>query len=356
MKPSEKLIKERAAMMEERRAKKIESLGLDAAARNELFTTSLRKMILEAKFVAAKPYKTKAKKKTNRIVNIMLSDLHYGANLTGEETPYKYGHLEECRRTAAVVRETCDYKEHYREETELYVHLLGDIIQGRLHDLRDAAPLAEQAFRAIYVLTAAIARFREAYKKVTVFCTPGNHGRFKDRHPERAVNQKWDSLENVIYSALEIHFAGDAGIKFVTPKTPFYEYQAFGMTGFMTHGDTVLNPGYPGKSIGISRLEQQILKITSSKGHRALFGVGHVHVSSATQIPNGSVILTNGCLIPPDEFAVSIGIHATACSQQLWETVPGYMFGDHRVLNVDARTDADPSLDDIIPPHAKFLE
>ena len=60
-------------------------------------------------------------------------------------------------------------------------------------------------------------------------------------------------------------------------------------------------------------------------------------------------LVTNGCLIPPDPYAVSIGLHSTACSQQLFESVPGYMFGDHRMLNVGPQNDRDKSLDEIIP-------
>lgn len=259
-----------------------------------------------------------------------------------------YGSTEERRRLAAVAREIIEYKEHYRDHTELVIHLAGDLIQGKLHDIASAAPMAEQVTRAIYLLGSFIRRGVEHFPKVTVYCTPGNHGRIKDRHAQRAVEQKWDSFENIIYEALRLMFLNENTVTFHIPKTPFYEYSLFGMRGFITHGDTVLNPGYPGKAINVAKLESQILKLIAARGDYRLVGVGHVHVPSVTHLPS-TVLITNGCLIPPDAFATSIGLHSTACVQQLWETVPGYMFGDHRMLNVNASTDKDASLDRVIP-------
>jgi hypothetical protein len=324
-------------------------------AKSKVFTSLLAsdmKELLSDKVAGIKPFKTRSKKPTKRYVNILLSDLHYGADLDPEVAPLRFGSTEERRRTAAVAREVIEYKEHYRDHTELVVHLAGDIIQGRLHDPASAAPLAEQCTRAIHLLGTFLRRAVEHYPSVTVNCTPGNHGRIKDRHPDRAVEQKWDSFENIVYESLRLMFSEVKSISFNIPKTPFYEYSLFGMRGFITHGDTVLNPGYPGKSINVARLEQQILKLFSARGDYNLVGCGHVHVPSATQLPS-TVLLTNGCLIPPDSYSLSIGLHSNVCVQQLWETVPGYMFGDHRMINVDANTDKDKTLDEIIPPDAK---
>lgn len=316
--------------------------------RNSLLTEDLKEFLSDLKFGTVKPYKMKKAYVPKRYVNVFLSDLHYGADLNPEETPQRYGTTEERRRTAAVAREVIEYKEHYRDHTELVVHLAGDIIQGRLHDLASAAPMAEQSTRAIYLLTSFLRQMSAAYPKVHVYCTPGNHGRIKDRHPDRAVQQKWDSFENIIYEAVRIAMQGTPNVTFTIPKTPFYEYSLFGMRGFVTHGDTVLNPGYPGRAVNVAKLESQVLKLMSARGDYRLVGVGHVHVPSVIHLPS-TVLLTNGALIPTDEYGQSIGLHSTACVQQLWETVPNYMFGDHRMLNLTAATDADASLDAIIP-------
>ena len=335
----------------EKELKKVNNKANKALTSGVLMTDALAANF-KGQMTKTKTFKPRNKKTTRRYVNILLSDLHYGADLDGDEAPLLYGTNEERRRTAAVTREIVEYKEQYRDHTELVVHLAGDIIQGRLHDAASAAPIAEQCTRAIHLLGALLRHGVEHFPSVQVNCTPGNHGRNKQRHPDRAVEQKWDSFENIIYEALRLMFTGVPNIKFNIPKTPFYEYSLFGMKGFITHGDTVLNPGYPGKAINVSRLEQQILKLFSARGHYSLVGCGHVHVPSATHL-SSTVLLTNGCLIPPDPYSLSIGLHSNICVQQLWETVPGYMFGDHRMINVDSKTDADRTLDDVIAPDRK---
>lgn len=317
--------------------------------REGLLADNLQILLESIDFGNVKPYKSKSKKATKRIVNAFVSDVHFGADLRKEEAPQPYGTTEERRRMAAFAQEIIEYKPHYRDSTELAIHFGGDIIQGKLHDLASAAPMAEQVTRAIYLGNTFIKRCAESYPFVTVRCTPGNHGRIKDRHRDRAVEQKWDSFENIIYESLRISLAGVPNVKFEIPHTPFYEYEMFGMRGFITHGDTVLNPGFPGKAVNVAKLEAQVLKLQAARGDYKLVGTGHVHVPSVVHLAS-TVLVTNGCLIPTDSYGMSIGLHSTPCVQQLWETVPGYMFGDHRMLNFTNKHDNDASLDKIIPP------
>lgn len=318
----------------------------------ELFTQALERYL--PKTVNVPKYDPKSKKSpTDRILNVMWSDLHFGANLDEREVGSQYGSVEEARRMAAIVQQTASYKPQYRKNTELYIHLLGDVIQGQLHDARDGAALAEQMARSIHILVHAVAFLSSQFKKVSVFCTTGNHGRNTSRHKDRAVNQKWDSNETIIYYAVKTAVASLPNVTVTIPMTPYYEYEAFGMRGFMTHGDTVLKPGFPNKSINVAGLHTQVNDINSKHSldkRFSLFGCGHVHVASDVTLPNGEVVVTNGALIPADAYAKSIGIMSSTCCQQMWETVPGIMFGDHRRINVNEKTDKDATLDKIIPP------
>jgi len=331
------------------------------AARERLFLeqvkSALSKLLSHKYFVGAEYKPKKHGTETGRILNLVLSDLHYGALLDKREVPTQYGHIEEARRTAAVVVQAAEYKLQYRPETELYVHLLGDLIQNQLHDPRDGAPLAEQSAAAMHLLTQAITFLAGHFKKVTVFCTPGNHGRNTARHPDRATNQKWDSIENIIYFGIKTALKHIPNVTVDIPYTPYHTYKAFDMSGFETHGDTVIRPGYPNRAIDVEGVRKQINEINSkldlSSRHR-IFIVGHVHVASCTKLPNGVVFMSNGCLIPTDAYAQSIGITETACCQNLFETVPGIMVGDRREADVDEHTDKDASLDRIIQPFTGF--
>ena len=293
----------------------------------------------------------------DRIVNLILSDTHFGSLLDVRELGHSYGHTEEARRLAAVVKQAVDYKTQYRKNSELFLHLAGDIIQGQLHDMRDGAPLAQQCAAAIHLLVQAVGFLAQHYPMVTVRATPGNHGRNTARHRDRATNQKWDSIEQVIYYSVKEAVKHLANVKFELGYQPSYTYRAFNRSGFITHGDTVINPGYPGRTIDVGGVRKQINEINGglkASERYSLFAVGHVHVGSIVNLPNESVFLSNGCLIPPDAYSKSIGIFDTACGQYLWESVEDYIVGDSRFLLVDERTDADSSLDEIIEPFSEF--
>jgi hypothetical protein len=290
-----------------------------------------------------------------RKITLALTDLHFGSDLDGEELPLSYGKVEESRRLAKVIYEACQFKKQYRDETQLNVLLGGDIIQGQLHDPRSGAPLAEQITRAIYLLEKAIKILAKNYPQgVTVFCATGNHGRNTARHKKQATDQKWDSIETVIYYAVKRATQNCTNVKWVIPKTPYVEFDLCGRTGFLTHGDTVLKVGNPGKAIKVSNVQEQVNRINASRPFGkdySVFVVGHVHVGSVVRLQgNKRVVVSNGALIPPDGFATSLGIFDGNCGQQIWESVDGHPFGDSRFLEVDADTDADASLDKIIPP------
>ena len=293
-------------------------------------------------------------KPCQRIVNVLLSDLHFGAHLDPYECPIEYNTLQESRRLGRVALQVADYKRHYRKETKLIVHLLGDIIQAQLHDPRDGDPLTQQFATSVHYLTQLVLFWCSQFPSVEIFCTSGNHGRNMARNPEKAVDQKWDSIETMIYYSLKeaILNSGVTNCKINIPKTPYYTVQLFDSKLFGTHGDTVLRPGNPGKSIQVDNLSRQICKFNSARnldGPFQVFCVGHIHVGSITNLPGGVTMITNGCLIPTDAYALSVGYPDNTCGQYLWESVQGHAIGDQRFIVVDGAEDK-PKYNDIIKP------
>jgi len=164
---------------------------------------------------------------------------------------------------------------------------------------------------------------------------------------------KFDSNEFRIYRAVKMALKKVPNIKMETPMRSFFIVDLFGMKSMYTHGDGVIQPGYPGRDINVKRMKAQGNEFCSSHPDNAkveLFGVGHVHTAADVQAGRHTFV-TNGCLIPGDEFAQTIGIFDSNCCQQLWETVAGHNFGDHRRLEVGPRQDADASMDLIIPQY-----
>lgn len=337
-----------------------------AASREQLFLDQLQgvlKNTFKDKLPVPSQLLKKPKKstgKTERILNVILSDTHYGSNLDPREVGHSYGPVEEARRTAAICKQVAEYKQHYRGSTELYIHLLGDVIQGQLYDARDGLPLAEQVASAMRILTQAVRFLAVQFPRgVTVFCTPGNHGRNTSRHKQRAVLQKHDAIETMVYVGIKGAVDNLPNVKVIIGYEPKYDFGAFDKLGFATHGDSVINVGYPGRSIDVGGIKKQANDINNARASKSkkpygLFIFGHVHVGSLTHLPGGVIVITNGCLIPPDSFANSIGIFDTACGQWMWESVPGHMVGDSRFIGVGEENDVDSSLDSIIKPYSGY--
>lgn len=330
-----------------------------AMARESLFLEGVEEALSRA---FAKPvvkpagYATKKNKKpVRRILNLALSDLHFHSMLDAREVPSPFGPREEARRLASVILATAQYKTQYRDNTELFVHLFGDIILGELHDPREGANLTEQFAASVYLLTQALVFLSAAFPRVTVRCVPGNHGRRKLRHHDRATSEKWDSYENMIYFAVKMAVGTLPNVDVQIPYTPYYTYQAFNRKGFVTHGDTVLDAGFPSDTISIKKLRGQINEFNAGEAEKCdLFMVGHVHCGAFVEIPSGPTFVSNGALIPPDPYAISRGIFKTKCGQQLFESVEDHIAGDRRFLNVGEKQDADSSLDAIVKPYRGF--
>jgi hypothetical protein len=306
-----------------------------------------------------KPYKANSQKKpTTRALNLVLSDLHFGADIKSEETGYlNFGAVEESRRFAEVIKQTIDYKPHYRSVTELHVNLLGDIIQHKLHDAQDAAPVSEQISRAIHLLGQGLAQLGEAFGSVKVYCATGNHGRDLNRHHSRATSGKWDSVETVIYFAIKKILQDYKNITFIIPKTPYVTYDVFGHKVFSTHGDNVLKVGNPGKNLNIASVENQINRINASMNDKEEIKVcivGHTHCASVSNLNSGCVMITNGALPPVDQYTVSIGYTENRASQTIFESTSEHAVGDVRFIRVGKSTDEDKRLDLIVKPFGGF--
>jgi hypothetical protein len=345
-------INDRVLSLQGRNDSRINKQTLDLLAKHELFLRREEK--LAEKFAQRSwipTYKGKKTKYVERKLNLLISDTHYGADLDPRLVQYPYGPVEESRRTASVGAQVADYKRQYRPQTTLNVHILGDIISGKLHDVQNGANLTEQIDRALHHNIHLLEFLATEFREVNVRTSVGNHGRDTSRHQDRVMQDKFDSHEFRLYRAIKWAMKKVPNVKMEVPMRGYYVVDQFGMKSMFTHGDTILQPGYPGKSINTGKLKTQANEFCLSAPEykdTKLFAVGHVHQSTSTQAGSATIV-TNGCLLPGDEFSQSIGIFGSTCSQWLWETVDGHIFGDSRRLEVGPDQDKDVSLDKIIP-------
>lgn len=293
-----------------------------------------------------------------RTHTLMLSDLHFGADIKGDETSgTDFRTIEESRRFGAVIRAASEYKPQYRKNTKLVITAIGDFIENNMHDPRTGVVLAEQVCRAIHYLSQGIAFLANHYPMVQVEWATGNHDRITSRHPKRAVHQKFDSFATMIAYSVKMALANVPNVTFNIPKQVYGVYEVYGHKIGYTHGCTFINPGKPYSTVNVKLLENQINKINAAlpdKDELSAFLYGHTHIGHMINLPNGCVIMGNGGLPPSDDFGVSIGNLESNSGQWIFESVKGFPVGDARYIRVGKDNDNDASLDKVIKPWTGF--
>lgn len=358
--PSASLV-EREEMKGISRLTKTNSLAL---AHDELFMSRFREVMVKVSSELKKmPVPTLGKKvagkaKTQRIVTLMLSDLHFGSKLDPRELPFRYDFEEEARALASVIVRLCEFKVDYREETELVIWLGGDLIRGKIHDRQAGAAGAEQGADAMHLLVQAVRIAAKHYKKVTVHCSTGNHDRDEVRSPGTAYDAKWDSRATLIYFGVKLGVQHLPNVTFNIPRTAYCTWEAFGRPVYATHGDTNLHPGNPAKTISISSIDAQMKTIQLARVNQGLkpyeaFLCGHVHQGMHLPLPAGELVI-NPALIPVDGFASGVGYAGTRPGQVLFESTPHHVVGDLRFMYVGPDTLKDKSYDRVILPFSDF--
>ncbi len=296
------------------------------------------------------PIKPRLPEKKSRIVNLMLADLHIGADIDPLEFPEGYGLLQAGRRLGKITHEVVEYKKQYRDSQKLNVLLNGDIMQGELgHDREEDIDGAIQFGAALHFLIHCIRHLSLNYSTVDVWCQSGNHGRDINRHPKRALSHKWNSKETELYFALKAAFSLCGNVEFHIDRRQITVIPVFNQRIAMTHGDTALPLGPPRTRGALYEKAFEQLNGNLTLGERIhLLAVGHFHEPHYMIFKSGSAVVS-GALVPPNGYARTLG-YESLCGQWVWESVPGYAWGDSRYLNVGIEDDNNEKLDKIIPP------
>lgn len=311
-----------------------------------------------AKFL--KSLRAKVNGKSPRSVCTVWSDQHFGTNFTKDETNglNEFNWVVAARRLGMLCEQIATFKIEKRElHEELVIFLLGDNIAGIIHNQEGPHNdlMSYQFHGTLAYYHQALEYLKNFYPKIRVLCQPGNHGRYMHKSSkDRAMQQKFDSFENNIFSALSLRFANDPIVTIEAHKSPMIDVEVQGHRIFATHGDNVFSVGNPGSTINLARISQQVSNFNSEvepgEKHYEMFITGHVHHPVYTHVGKGTKVIVNGCLIGTDPFALSVGIANSQPAQALWETTQKYVGGDIRSIYVND-ADRKPEYEKIIKPY-----
>lgn len=325
---------------------------LDNIISQEAFLEEFKLLLENVEFKVHKKEKKQRKKKTKRTIFACLSDTHYGADIDGEEMGdlNTYGNVEECRRTAFFAREVANFKIEHREDTDLFLALNGDLIQGVLRNLDSTTNLTSQFARALNIMSQMISYLAPHFNRIKIVSVTDNHGRRQHTSDKgRHTKNRFDSYTTMLNVALQHAIKGIDNVEFDIPVTPYWYGKIRGHNYLVMHGDTTLSVGSVGKSLNIETIKNKINDLASGLGPIDVVVLGHLHIPVKTLLSNGTTLLVNGSLSGIDEFCLALGIVRNSASQKILEVTDKHSVGDMRDVDV-LEADNMEELDSIIEP------
>lgn len=270
----------------------------------------------------------KTKEPVQGIPTLMLSDLHWGEVVQPDQVNgLNEYNLEiaqtRLRNTILNTIDLCFNHLRSRQYPGIVLALGGDLFSGEIHDelaQTNEKPTMVLLFDLFDQLVAAINTLREAFGRVFVVCTYGNHGRttIHNNFKDAAFN----NFDWVLCNMLERHFkmSGEKNVQFLIPNSFDTLYRVYDTTYLLTHGDR-LGTGGGGGLIGIIgpviRGSHKVLDQYAQMGINIdKMLIGHFH----QYLPGLPNVLVNGSLKGYDEYAMGNRFTPEAPQQALWIT------------------------------------
>lgn len=250
--------------------------------------------------------------KSRAIPLAVCSDWHYEEMISPDEIlGINEFNPEVCkRRVERYFRAFCDLGTRWAEGAQIegaVVAFLGDMITGRIHeelDMTNALTSPEAVYEATGLCVAGIRMAREAFGRVHVVGTPGNHGRTTKKPTSKLYSRL--SYDTLIYRFTAREFEGDDRVTFDFGASKDIIVPIFGRTALFTHGDkmgTRGGMGFAGPMLPIVRGAKKIHEQQASVERTPdLICHGHWHVTGNAYVA-GRPVLSNGSVPGYSEYA-----------------------------------------------------
>jgi len=256
---------------------------------------------------------------------LFISDIHFDEYVD----PAQIGYVNEYNRQVAIKRIQHTFKTainilmNYVSNPKydgLIICLGGDLLSGNIHEELNETnekPIMKSIIDLTELLHQGISECSKIFKKVSVYCVVGNHGRLHKK--PRMKNRVFDNFEWLIYQNLARQFNDNKDVNFVIPDGPDAVFTVYDKTFLLTHGDQ-----FKGGS-GISGIFTPLhlglhRKQTKQAAIHASFDVmmlGHFH-----QYIHTNNIIVNGSIKGYCEFANMCNFTFQRPMQALWINNP----------------------------------
>lgn len=318
--PMRRSIKQdRKALMEHERHKHLETNYKEALATIEQLeqeVAAIKKLQKNRAIHDIKPSANKGQDEATVIA--CLSDVHIGATvIPGQVQGLNEYNIEVAKhRVDSFFRKVARLTDKERQDVvinELVLFLGGDIIDGALHldtiMSNEVSEPMKQAVIAQNLIESGLKFLEPHFKRITVVCKDGNHGRVTNRihHSSRVGNSlEWYMYYNLAARMPHLNWVIEEGLH---TYLTLYAGHPGQRTLRFHHGDTISFGGVNGFYTYLNRRRYQ-WNIAKQADIDVL---GHLHCYTATKrfVVNGSVVGYN-------PFAISLGAEYEPAMQALF--------------------------------------
>ena len=240
---------------------------------------------------------------------LILSDIHYGAYVSGAETMLLNTYTPEIavERLLTIYQKFLDSVERLKDGHQyrkVNLWLLGDLIEGVIHDelINHDTPIADQVIEIAELLSEIVYDLSGKFEEVEVIGVVGNHGRMKQKVH---FKNKYSNFDYLVYKFMEVKCSNLENVKFFIPKSSICIVQKFGKWNFLLrHGD---GKSYSYAGIPVYGIIRQSSKLQQSlSAYKDLYihyeVLGHYHSSMQLPKPSGSIIVC-GSIKGIDEYS-----------------------------------------------------
>lgn len=303
-------------------------------SRRRLLFDAVYQAARDASLVVGPPPKLPSPKFDRRKKSSLVPILHTTDHQYGKRTE-SYNLDVADRRMKELGDKVCEIIEIQKNGhpiNEAVVLIGGDCVEGvnifpGQHFEIDAG-LFEQVFRVRAALRDLIIRkLLTAVPKITVYCSPGNHGRLSKRG-----DYSWeDNSDILLYRILADDFNDEPRVTFHVPTTFFAHFTVGQYKAAMVHGDQIRQFGGNTPSYGIM-----------TKAHKWASGVlpffmdlymGHFHSPQQMTLANGGSVFITGSPESGNNYAAEFIASTALASQRLHFAHPddGIIASQHQV-------------------------
>lgn len=227
-------------------------------------------------------------KTKGKIVPVLcIADTHIGEVVNPQDVNYvnEFNTEIASQRINRCVDDFIDiYKNKFNYEYDgIVLNILGDIITGELHDLKETNDKSaiDQVIFAVDLLETQIRKLHKAFGKVLVNMVSGNHGRYQPLKYTKNNNRYNNSLEKIVYTFIERNISKDTNdVIFNTSPEDVLRYSINGHKFQQEHGDNIKTTGTaiagPSTSFARAYLKKSAIGVSTNNSFQTLI-VGHFH-------------------------------------------------------------------------------